>query len=205
MKSLSFAFIRIHWEAAADVGLGVHVRDIFTGGRSRRAFGQQYRSNVSGRWEARKEDWLKIILDYSTIPKKMQPGQWRALEPKPLAGVVPLLTILACLAPLACSPVLTTAGEQSNAFSWLLHVGMTHSSEECFSKQLWCLHIVQMFSVIFHEIQVAYYEVKKILDVIKYYLAKIIIRVLITFISCFVYFVCTHGCRKTDFYKICPL
>lgn len=120
------------WEADADVGLGVHARDISMGRRTRRAFRRQYKSNISGRWEARKEDWLKVILDYSTILKRSD--QWWALEPKPLAGIVQLLTILSCLAFLAGSPALTTSGELSSAFSWLLHVGMTHSSEKCFSK-----------------------------------------------------------------------
>lgn len=149
IKSLSFAFIRICWEADANVGLGVHERNVYTGGRSRRAFRQQYKSNISGRWEARKEDWLKIILDYSTILKKKQPGQWWALETKPLAGVVPFFTMLACLAPLASSPMLT-AGELSSAFSWLLPVGITHSSKECFSKialmSSYCSDVLSDFS-----------------------------------------------------------
>ena len=70
--------------------------DLFTGGRGRRSLRQQYRSNIYGRWEARKEGWVKGILVCSTVPKKIQSGGCRILEPKPPAGAVPHLAILAC-------------------------------------------------------------------------------------------------------------
>lgn len=99
-KYVSFVLMWICWGADAYMGLDC-IKQIYLPGeeadKAGRSFRQQYRSNIFGRWEARKEDWLKRILDCCTVSGKVQPGQCGVCELKPLVWVVPYLTSSACL------------------------------------------------------------------------------------------------------------
>lgn len=122
-------------------------------------FRWQCRYNVCGRWQARKEGWVRRFSDHSTVLRKVQPGQsspwtkatgWSS-PTSPQQGLSPLQVHLPChlcqvpsmgstfsVHPEGLQPgspvTYTHHSSRCHTFSWLLKVTITHSPEKRFSE-----------------------------------------------------------------------